>query len=270
MRKRKILPQIARGTKRATPSPPVAGPMSSACRSPSAPTRFAPIISARADAAVRSSAGHSAWLSIDHTAPTRRSATQRSSTGAAHDAYETAGEEGGFALYDEQTDNEHPDGPAAAQAAELKGKTGNDKIDGVMASANALKAGITGSLADVKVKVPFIIRGQLREYQHVALDWLVSMYEKNLNGILADEMGLGKTLMTISTLAWLACEKGIWGPHLIVVPTSVMVNWEMEIKKFAPAFKILTYFGSQKERRLKRQGWSKTNAFHICITSCVT
>ena len=195
---------------------------------------------------------------------------KRSSTGAAHDAYETAVEEGGFALYDEQTDNEHPDGPAAAQAAELKGKTGNDKIDGVMASANALKAGITGSLADVKVKVPFIIRGQLREYQHVALDWLVSMYEKNLNGILADEMGLGKTLMTISTLAWLACEKGIWGPHLIVVPTSVMVNWEMEIKKFAPAFKILTYFGSQKERRLKRQGWSKTNAFHICITSCVT
>ena len=116
-------------------------------------------------------------------------------------------------------------------------------------------------------KVPHIIRGTLREYQHVALDWLVSMHEKNLNGILADEMGLGKTLMTISTLAWLACEKGVWGPHLIVVPTSVMLNWEMEIKKFAPAFKILTYFGSQKERKLKRQGWSKTNAFHVCITS---
>ena len=41
----------------------------------------------------------------------------------------------------------------------------------------------------------------------------------------------------------------------------------MEIKKFAPAFKILTYFGTQKERRFKRTGWSKTNAFHICITS---
>ena len=37
--------------------------------------------------------------------------------------------------------------------------------------------------------------------------------------------------------------------------------------RFAPAFKILTYFGSQKERKLKRQGWSKTNAFHVCITS---
>ena len=56
---------------------------------------------------------------------------------------------------------------------------------------------------------------------------MVSMNEKNLNGILADEMGLGKTLMTISMLAWLACERGIWGPHLIVVPTSVMVHREM-------------------------------------------
>jgi len=40
-------------------------------------------------------------------------------------------------------------------------------------------------------------------------------------------MGLGKTIQTISLLAHLACEKGIWGPHLIVVPTSVMLNWEM-------------------------------------------
>lgn len=46
---------------------------------------------------------------------------------------------------------------------------------------------------------------------------------------------------------------GIWGPHLIVVPTSVMLNWEMELKKWCPAFKILTYYGNQKERKLKRQ-----------------
>ena len=46
---------------------------------------------------------------------------------------------------------------------------------------------------------------------------------------------------------------GVWGPHLIVVPTSVMLNWEMELKKWCPAFKILTYYGSIKERKLKRQ-----------------
>lgn len=64
-----------------------------------------------------------------------------------------------------------------------------------------------------------------------------------------------------------AMRRGVWGPHLIVVPTSVMLNWEVECKKWCPAFKLLTYYGSAKERKAKRQGWSKPNAFHICITS---
>ena len=65
----------------------------------------------------------------------------------------------------------------------------------------------------------------------------------------------------------LGVRRGVWGPHLIVVPTSVMLNWEVECKKWCPAFKLLTYYGSAKERKAKRQGWSKPNAFHICITS---
>lgn len=63
----------------------------------------------------------------------------------------------------------------------------------------------------VKTPIPYLLRGTLREYQHIGLDWLVTMYEKKLNGILADEMGLGKTIQTISLLAHLACEKGEWG-----------------------------------------------------------
>jgi len=46
-----------------------------------------------------------------------------------------------------------------------------------------------------------------------------------------------------------------------------MLNWEVECKKWCPAFKLLTYYGTAKERKMKRQGWSKPNAFHICITS---
>ena len=46
----------------------------------------------------------------------------------------------------------------------------------------------------VKTKVPFLLRHELREYQQIGLDWLVAMNERRLNGILADEMGLGKTI----------------------------------------------------------------------------
>ena len=116
-------------------------------------------------------------------------------------------------------------------------------------------------------RLPFMLKHPLREYQHIGLDWLVALHDKKLNGILADEMGLGKTIQTIALFAYLACERGIWGPHLIVVPTSIVINWEMELKKWCPGLKVLTYFGSQKERKQKRIGWSKFNSFNVCITS---
>ncbi|CAH2308298.1 helicase SRCAP isoform X1 [Pelobates cultripes] len=142
------------------------------------------------------------------------------------------------------------------------------EITDIAATAESLQPkGYTLATTQVKTTVPFLLRGDLREYQHIGLEWMVTMYEKKLNGILADEMGLGKTIQTISLLAHLACDKGNWGPHLIIVPTSVILNWEMELKRWCPSFKILTYYGSQKERKLKRQGWTKVNAFHVCITS---
>lgn len=119
----------------------------------------------------------------------------------------------------------------------------------------------------MKTPVPHLLRGTLREYQHFGLDWLAGLYNSNINGILADEMGLGKTIQTIALLAHLAVEHGVWGPHLVIVPTSVMLNWEMEFKKWCPGFKILTYYGSQEERRNKRKGWMDDDRWHVCITS---
>ncbi|KAK6941913.1 SNF2, N-terminal [Dillenia turbinata] len=149
-----------------------------------------------------------------------------------------------------------------------EGRESDNRIaDAAAAARSAQPTGNTFSTTKVRTKFPFLLKHPLREYQHIGLDWLVTMYEKRLNGILADEMGLGKTIMTIALLAHLACEKGIWGPHLIVVPTSVMLNWETEFLKWCPAFKILTYFGSAKERKYKRQGWMKPNSFHVCITT---
>ena len=125
----------------------------------------------------------------------------------------------------------------------------------------------TDPLAVVDVPVPKLLKGTLRIYQKQGLNWLASLYNNQTNGILADEMGLGKTIQTISLLCWLAMEKKIWGPHLIVVPTSVLLNWEMEFKRFAPGFKVLSYYGTPQERKRKRKGWNKLDAFHICITS---
>lgn len=78
---------------------------------------------------------------------------------------------------------------------------------------------------------------------------------------------ISKTIQTISLISYLACEKQIWGPHLIVVPTSVMLNWEMEFKRFAPGFKVLTYYGNPLQRKEKRRGWNKEDTWHVCITS---
>ncbi|KAI0359204.1 hypothetical protein OH77DRAFT_1419684 [Trametes cingulata] len=118
-----------------------------------------------------------------------------------------------------------------------------------------------------KVKPPLLLRGTLRPYQQAGLEWLASIHSRNLNGILADEMGLGKTIQTIALLAHLACDRGIWGPHLIVVPTSVLLNWEMEFKKFLPGFKVLSYHGNTKQRKELRQGWNNKYHFNVCITS---
>uniref|UniRef100_A0AC35UD17 Helicase domino n=1 Tax=Rhabditophanes sp. KR3021 TaxID=114890 RepID=A0AC35UD17_9BILA len=127
--------------------------------------------------------------------------------------------------------------------------------------------GFTLDSSEIIVKQPTFIKGTLREYQLLGLNWLVTLYNRKLNAILADEMGLGKTLQTIALLAHMALEEKNWGPHLIVVPTSVILNWEMEFKKWCPEFKILTYFGNAKERQEKRKGWTKENAFNVVITS---
>ncbi|KAL4901819.1 helicase swr1 [Aspergillus multicolor] len=119
----------------------------------------------------------------------------------------------------------------------------------------------------LKTPIPHLLRGTLREYQHFGLDWLAGLYTNHINGILADEMGLGKTIQTIALLAHLAVEHEVWGPHLVVVPTSVILNWEMEFKKWCPGFKIMTYYGTQEERRQKRRGWMDDNSWNVLITS---
>jgi helicase SWR1 len=105
------------------------------------------------------------------------------------------------------------------------------------------------------VTQPSLLRGDLRSYQQAGLEWLASLYRNKTNGILADEMGLGKTIQTISLLAYLAEQHGVWDTHLVIVPTSVILNWVTEFQKFLPGFRVLGYYGTTEERALKRKGW---------------
>lgn len=140
--------------------------------------------------------------------------------------------------------------------------------DAVLATQDPSLPATPVSTKAISTPAPSLLRGTLREYQHFGLDWLAGLYANNENGILADEMGLGKTIQTIALLAHLAEKHEIWGPHLIVVPTSVMLNWEMEFKKFLPGFKILTYYGTKEERLKKRQGMSlDKDKWNVWITS---
>ncbi|KAI0022976.1 SNF2 family N-terminal domain-containing protein [Xylariomycetidae sp. FL0641] len=149
--------------------------------------------------------------------------------------------------------------------------TSDTKPSEVDTSSSVMKSGVSRSTSPhshvPKTEVPFLLRGNLREYQHYGLDWLAGLYRNQTNGILADEMGLGKTIQTIALLAHLACHHEVWGPHLVIVPTSVMLNWEMEFKKWCPGFKVLSYYGSIEERRRKRQGWKTDDMWNVCITS---
>ncbi|TRY77180.1 hypothetical protein TCAL_10932 [Tigriopus californicus] len=104
-------------------------------------------------------------------------------------------------------------------------------------------------------------------YQMIGLNWLALMHKQALNGILADEMGLGKTIQAIGFLAHLK-ETGDKGPHLIIVPSSTMENWQKEMETWCPSLKVLNYYGSQDERRhMRLQIVNEETEFDVILTT---
>lgn len=88
------------------------------------------------------------------------------------------------------------------------------------------------------------ISGHLRDYQKRGVAWVQYLESLGLNGCLADDMGLGKTVQVIARLA--TTQKTAQRPTLLVVPTSVLGNWEKEIQRFAPQLKVLVYHGPDR------------------------
>lgn len=89
------------------------------------------------------------------------------------------------------------------------------------------------------------VKAELRPYQEEGVKWINYLYQNNLGGCLADDMGLGKTLQTISMLTLIYPKTQ--EPTLIVMPKSLLFNWNSELTKFAPQLKSYTYYGSNRD-----------------------
>jgi len=103
--------------------------------------------------------------------------------------------------------------------------------------------------AAVEVMAPATLQGTLRPYQQRGLGWLASMAELGLGACLADDMGLGKTVQLLALLLHRQQTGQLAGPVLLVCPTSVVGNWEREIKRFAPSLPLVRHYGTTRARQ---------------------
>lgn len=135
-----------------------------------------------------------------------------------------------------------------------------------------------------KVPLPSNLRASLRSYQEEGFYWIYHLHENKFGGCLADDMGLGKTLQTLTLLLKLKktkanssvmhlenqpgqlsipfdthVEENQQPATLIVMPTSLVHNWENEIRKFTPFLEIYKHTGMQRK---------KTRAFKKLVDSC--
>lgn len=91
-------------------------------------------------------------------------------------------------------------------------------------------------------------QGELRPYQQRGMSWLRFLQRWGLGACLADDMGLGKTPQFIALLLHLKEESLIEKPTLLICPTSVLGNWEREVKRFAPSLKVLVHHGDKRSQ----------------------
>jgi SNF2 family DNA or RNA helicase len=118
------------------------------------------------------------------------------------------------------------------------------------------------------VMQPHMLKGgDLKEYQLTGLQWLVSLYNNNLNGILADEMGLGKTIQAIALLAYVIEYKHNHGPFLVVAPLSTLSNWVNEFSKWTPEIMKVVYKGTPTVRKSLFKEEVESGHFNVLLTT---
>ena len=99
---------------------------------------------------------------------------------------------------------------------------------------------------------PVGLRVQLRTYQREGLAWLQYLRAQQLGGILADDMGLGKTAQALAHVLLEKQEGRLQHPALVVVPTSLLFNWQSEAQRMAPDLRVLSVQGPDRLHRFAR------------------
>lgn len=120
------------------------------------------------------------------------------------------------------------------------------------------------SATENEYPLPESLRSVLRPYQQHGYRWLRTMEELGFGGVLADDMGLGKTLQVIALLLAAKESGGDRRPSLVVCPTSLVLSWEREIQRFAPALRALCVVGDAAARQTLLE---QTVDYDVLLTS---
>lgn len=111
---------------------------------------------------------------------------------------------------------------------------------------------------DLTPKIPTTLKAELRDYQKEGFVWMSRLAHLGVGACLADDMGLGKTLQSITMILSLAHQ----GPTLVVAPTSVCMNWEAEVQRFAPTLKFHLFSEANRDEIIPTLG-----KFDLLVTS---
>ena len=144
--------------------------------------------------------------------------------------------------------------PAEAIAAALSGVAtlGDDEPAQVVVGASLLRVReqLLAAASREPIDPPAGLRATLRDYQRHGLTWLADLTGLGLGACLADDMGLGKTLTLISLHLHRADRARAAGerprPTLVVCPTSLLGNWEAEVRRFAPGVPVRRFHGGAR------------------------
>jgi len=112
---------------------------------------------------------------------------------------------------------------------------------------------------------PKSFNGDLRSYQQAGLSWMQFLNRYGFGGILADDMGLGKTIQVLALLQKVAEAENKKPQSLVIVPRSVLHNWQAEAQKFVPDFEVYIHHGT--DRTTNPDNWPEAD---LCITTYST